>query len=214
MERPIEVYVFGDGPKTALVMAGVHGDEFSGVEVAQSLISALSAMPMSALVGMRVVVMPLANPDGYAACTRQNAREIDINRNFPGDDFGAGAKEGPYYGGEAAASEPETQAIMDVVTRHEPWLIISLHAPLACVNYNGPSLEVAQRISQSTGLPPTGDIGYPTPGSMGNYYGRDRRLPLITLELPKDDIDPGRYAEVLLEAVGVAENPESRSYSP
>lgn len=202
--RPIEVHVYGKGPRTAMVMAGVHGDEQNGVEVVRILQTALAQLPESALAGTRVVVMPVANPDGYAANTRQNANGIDLNRNFPDKSFGSGAQSGEYFGGAAAASEPETRAIMDVICGHEPYLVVSLHEALACVNYNGPSLEVAQRMSDALGLPVTSDIGYPCPGSMGNYYGFDLNLPLITLELPKEEVDAALYSGVLMDVMGVA----------
>ncbi len=202
--REIDVQVFGSGGRTVLVMAGVHGDEADGVEVVRALRNIVCDLPGAALGGARLVLMPLANPDGAAAETRQNARGIDINRNFPERDFGTGEKSGQYYGGEVAASEPETRAIMSVVNEYQPELTISLHSPLGCVNYNGPSEEIAQRISELTGLPTMGDIGYPCPGSMGNYYGRERQIPLITLELPRDPIDPEQYARVILRVLGLS----------
>lgn len=183
------------------MIAGVHGDEPTGVEVTRWLLANLSDASDEMPGGTRVVVVPCANPDGYDAGTRVNANLIDINRNFPTRDFGTGERSGQYYGGEAPASEPETQAIMGVIDRYRPELIISLHAPLACVNYNGPSIRIAERISRATGLPAVADIGYPCPGSMGTYYGQERGIPLITLELPRDDADPARYAGVLLEVL-------------
>ena len=87
---------------------------------------------------------------------------------------------------------------MSVVAEYKPSLIISLHSALACVNYNGACIRAARRISKATGLPVMGDIGYPCPGSMGNYYGFDKRLPVITLELPEEKIDASAYAEILL----------------
>ena len=53
------------------------------------------------------------------------------------------------------------------------------------------------------GLPTKGDIGYPCPGSMGAYYGWERELPVITLELPKDGFEPSDYARVLLDVLGL-----------
>ena len=241
VRRPIELHVFGSSRKAVMVMAGVHGDEPRGVEVARRLIEKLTKLDEGELGGTRVVVMPLANPDGHALGTRKNANGIDINRNFPTKDFGAHhtvfrdfgdsmaqanedsretseqaaplqdpnpetsayGKSGKFYGGETAASEPETQAIMTVISRHKPRLIVSLHEPLACVNYNGPSIRIARRISKLTGLPVTGDVGYPCPGSMGTYYGFERRLPLITLELPQGEIDTEFYSAILLETLGV-----------
>lgn len=201
--RPIEVHAFGIGPKTTLIMAGVHGDEQDGVEVVRAVASRLSDLDVNTLEGQRVVVMPCANPDGYAANTRQNANGIDINRNFPDKTFGTGKKSKKFNGGKTAASEPETKAILDVVARFRPSLIISLHEALACVNYNGPCIRPARRISKATGLPAVGDVGYPTPGSMGNYFGFDKRLPVITLELPKEKVDCAEYARMLLDVLGI-----------
>lgn len=201
--RPIEVYVFGSGPKTTLIMAGVHGDEQRGVDIVRSIHSILSETSPDVLDGRRIVLMPCANPDGYAANTRQNANGVDINRNFPDKTFGTGKKSRKFYGGKVAASEPETQAIMHVVNEHRPQLIVSIHSSLACVNYNGPCVRIARRISKATGLPVVGDIGYPCPGSMGNYYGFDMRLPVITLELPREDVDVSDYPGILLEVLGI-----------
>lgn len=209
-QRPIEVHVFGEGPKTTLIMAAVHGDEQDGVEVLREIQSTLSSAEKGTLDGHRIVLMPCANPDGYAANTRQNANKIDLNRNFPDKTFGTGKKTKKFYGGRVAASEPETKAIMGVVERFGPSLIISLHSALACVNYNGACIRVAKRISKAVGLPVVGDVGYPCPGSMGNYYGFDKKLPVITLELPKEPADPTHYAETLL-AVATGQIANSKS---
>jgi len=202
-QRPIQVLTFGSGPKTTLIMAGVHGDERRGVDIVRAIQRMLSEMPPDMLDGQRIVLMPCANPDGYAANTRQNANGVDINRNFPDKTFGTGKKSRKFYGGKVAASEPETQAIMQVVSDYRPKLILSLHANLACVNYNGPCVRLARRISKATGLPVVSDIGYPCPGSMGNYYGFDKRLPVITLELPKQDVDISDYPGMLLGILGI-----------
>jgi murein peptide amidase A len=199
--REIEAFVFGSGDRTAMVMSAVHGDEPSGVRVVEALLARLESMPEGSPGGTRLVVMPRANPDGLEAGTRQNANGVDLNRNFPSEAFGTGEKSGNYYGGESAASEPETRVIMKLIEDCSPFLIISLHAALACVNYNGPSLEVAEKLSAATGLPVTDDVGYPCPGSMGQYYGHERKMPLITLELPKEEIDSGEYARILLEII-------------
>jgi len=201
--RPIEVHTFGSGPKTVMIMAGVHGDETGGVDVVRALLDRLFQLPAGSFDGQRIVVIPCANPDGYAANTRQNANRIDLNRNFPDKTFGTGKKSKKFNGGKVAASEPETRAIMSVVAGYRPRVIISLHEALACVNYNGSCVRLARKISKATGLPVVGDIGYPCPGSMGNYYGLDKRVPVITLELPKEPIDVTEYAQMLLGIFGM-----------
>ncbi len=195
--RPIEVLSFGEGERTILLMAGVHGDEKCGVGLVGSLLARLRACER---LDDRIVVIPLANPDGYEAGTRRNARGIDINRNFPTKDF-VGTEDAP--GGVVPASEPETRAILDVVRRFEPHLIITLHEPLACVNYNGSrAAPIAERMSECCGLPAKGDIGYPCPGSMGTYYGWERELPVITLELPPEG-DLSAVEQAVLRELGI-----------
>jgi hypothetical protein len=34
----------------------------------------------------------------------------------------------------------------------------------------------------------------------GNYFGFDKRLPVITLELPKEKVDSSAYASIILES--------------
>ena len=65
--------------------------------------------------------------------------------------------------------------------------ILSIHAPFRVVNYDGPAEELAEKISKITGYKVQKDIGYPTPGSFGNYAGVERKIPTITLELPEDE---------------------------
>jgi len=97
--RPIELYVFGKSPKTALVMSAVHGDEPDGVHVVNSMLASLTEMPHGSLGDTRVVLLPVANPDGHAAGTRSNANGIDLNRNFPDKLFGTGETSGKFFGG-------------------------------------------------------------------------------------------------------------------
>ncbi|MDI6827063.1 MAG: M14 family zinc carboxypeptidase, partial [Armatimonadota bacterium] len=124
-----------------------------------------------------------------------------INRNFPTKDF-AGGEDAP--GGIKPASEPETKAILDVVSRFKPRLIITLHSSLNCVNYNGESaIDIAKQISEVCGLEVKGDIGYPCPGSMGTYYGWEHELPVITLELPPDGADLKPIEQAILHVLGL-----------
>ena len=38
-------------------------------------------------------------------------------------------------------------------------------------------------MAEANGYPMCQDIGYPTPGSLGSYAGKDLNIPVITLEL-------------------------------
>jgi protein MpaA len=186
--RPIQLYTFGAGPRPVLVMAAIHGNEPTSFDVARGLIEELRVQPQSAA-GVPVVVIPIANPDGLAAGTRTSANKVDLNRNFPASNWsgkGQGARSKNNYGGAASASEPETNVLMHTIDRLQPRLIISVHSmDSPCNNYDGPAQRIAELMSRYNRYPAKGNIGYPTPGSLGSWAGIDRQIPMITLELPR-----------------------------
>ena len=58
------------------------------------------------------------------------------------------------------------------------------------VNFNGDCENLALAMGKKNGLIAKGDIGYPTPGSLGTYTGWERNLPTITLEILRGQ-EPG-----------------------
>lgn len=178
--EPIEMVTFGGGERPVLVLGAIHGDESTSVVLTRALVAELRKTP-SAAGGVPVAVIPVMNPDGVAAGTRTNARRVDLNRNFPATNFAANTRRG-----REALSEPESQALADVIERLRPRLILSVHSmDKPCNNYDGPAKAVAERMSQLNGYPAAGTIGYPTPGSLGSWAGIDKAIPVITLELPR-----------------------------
>jgi protein MpaA len=185
--RPLFVDVFGAGPPTTLVIGGIHGDEPSGIEIARRLAEFLEQNPQAAR-GRAVAVLVAANPDGAARHTRANANGADLNRNFPAHNWRAGTNARAGYGGPAPASEPETQALIRAIEILRPDRIFSLHSTAGgrpCNNYDGPAAGLARLMAERNGYPVLASIGHPTPGSLGNWAGVDRGLPVITLELPE-----------------------------
>jgi protein MpaA len=185
--RPIELYSFGAvaGGRPVLVMGAIHGSEPTSADVSRGLLAALQKTP-SLAGGVPVVIIPVANPDGLAAGTRVNAHHIDLNRNFPASNWSTRAKRMNNYGGGSSGSEPETIALMKVIEQYQPRLIISVHSmDEPTNNYDGPAQAIAELMSRLNGYPPKATIGYPTPGSLGSWAGIDRKIPMITLELPR-----------------------------
>ena len=91
------------------------------------------------------------------------------------------------FGGDEPASEPETISVMGAVERYQPSRIIAIHSiggHRHCNNYDGPGRAVATAMGRANGYPVMASIGYPTPGSLGTWAGRERRIATITLELP------------------------------
>ncbi len=188
--RPIWGATFGAGPAPLLVIGGVHGDEPSSVEACVALARRLAAGAPAA----PLVLVPALNPDGLARGAKNSARDVDLNRNFPSRNWQAAHAPG-YFSGAAPLSEPETRLVAALVDRHGVRGVVAVHAPFACVNYDGPAAAWAEFVAAACGWPARGDIGYPTPGSLGSWLGVDRGMPVLTLELP-----PGPHAAFGREA--------------
>jgi beta-N-acetylhexosaminidase len=110
-----------------VVVGEVHGNERAGRAVIRQL------RRMEPPRGVRVITVKSANPDGAAANTRQNARGVDLNRNFPHRWRGGGGPFDIYYPGPRAASEPETAAMMRLIRRERPDVTLWYHQHLAMV---------------------------------------------------------------------------------
>ena len=162
-----------------LIIAGVHGDETEGVVATQTMLQDHTAQLKKA----HIAVIPIVNPDGYNAGTRQNSRGIDLNRNLPTKDWTSLVANERYFPGTQPNSEPENQSLIKYVDQLKPELIISLHSyTIPMLNSNGDCAEVATKIAKKVGYPVSRTIGYPTPGCLGTYYGLERNIPVITYE--------------------------------
>lgn len=175
-----------------LVIGGIHGDEFSSVSVVFKWMNILNQFH-SGLFHWRFI--PAVNPDGLLVddSQRQNARGIDLNRNFPTADWDDLAEEywvertyrNPRrYPGEGAMSEPETQFLVEQIAEFDPDIVISMHAPYHLVDYDGPP-SAPNRLG---GLY-LRELGV-YPGSLGNYFGVDKARPIVTIELKSAGIMP------------------------
>ena len=175
--------------RNILIIGVFHGDEPQGKYLIEKYLTQKKYY-ISKGVGS-VLFIPCLNPDGLKNNTRTNANGVDLNRNFPTKNWGedgssAGENSSDYFGGESAGSEIETQFVIDVIEKYKPKLILTLHAPYKIVNYDGPAIEVAKKISAIVDYPVEENIGYPTPGSFGTYCGIERNIPIITLELDEE----------------------------
>jgi hypothetical protein len=132
-------------------------------------------------------VVPMVNPDGNNKVWtsnnmwRKNTREgygVDINRNYPyawGTCNGSsGSTSSDTYRGPSAGSEPETQAMMGLVSRVKPVLSISYHSyselviyPYGCDNQHTPDRETVESVGRqlASRLPKDGASGTYDPGT-------------------------------------------------
>jgi len=182
--RPIEATEYGSGDWRVYLIAGIHGDERPGVENVERMRDLLET---ESLPNVRLRMVADANPDGTANDTRKNARGVDLNRNWPASNFSSAQGRG-----SAPLSEPETAAVFADMERFQPDLIIVLHAARRgpYVNYDGPARPLASRFADAAeevqeGWHAKGEMGYPTPGSIGSLVGVDRGMPILTVELKR-----------------------------
>jgi hypothetical protein len=75
-------------------------------------------------------------------------------------------------------SEPETRWLRDQIEEFKPDLIISIHAPFGILDYDGPA-----RQPKRFGHLNLNRLGI-YPGSLGNFGGVHKNMPVITIELP------------------------------
>lgn len=192
--RDYEPALPSDDTKRIMVVGGIHGDELTAVSIVFNWIDWLQE-PDAAQHHWRMI--PLANPDGLMARppTRFNANGVDLNRNFQTPDWDKNAqrywvertrKDARRYPGETAGSEVETRWLQAQIEEFHPDLVISIHAPYNLLDYDGEVPEPTR-----FGRLVLNRLGV-YPGSMGNYCGLHKRIPIITIELPNATSMPGR----------------------
>ena len=194
--RPIGYEVYGEGSETVLYIASIHGNEPAGTPLLNALARRLESGRLS-LGDTRVVLIPISNPDGYERKRRYNANGVDLNRNFPADNFRAKRRHG-----NKPLSQPESRAIFDAIERFRPSCIISIHQDGACIDFDGPARELARSMSKAgkLKLKRLGSL----PGSLGSYAGNQLGIPVVTVELPgglqglNEDALWSRYGSILL----------------
>ena len=201
--RPIECLEFGAGDDVVLIMASIHGNEPAGTPLVRRLANHLADQP-DLLRGHRLLIVPAANPDGLAHGKRQNARGVDLNRNFPANNYTSASGHG-----SSALSEPESRALHQFLLDRKPRRIVSLHQPAnygtACIDYDGPAEPLARAMAAQADLP-VRRLGGKN-GSLGSFAGVGLGIPTITIELPKNasSLDGealwAKYGKMLLAAI-------------
>ena len=180
--------------KRVMIIGGIHGDEYSSTSVVFKWMTMIQEKG-HAQFDWRF--LPSANPDGLLRNKpqRQNANNVDLNRNFLTQDWYEQAtskwrskynSDPRRFPGDSPASEPEVKWIIQQITDFNPAAIISLHAPYGRVDFDGPP-EGPTKLGALTAI----RLGV-FPGSLGNYTGVDLKIPTVTLELPSADKIPAK----------------------
>lgn len=107
---PVHVFDADEAGPTAIIEAGIHGDEVAGVHALEELLEA-DIRPDRG----RLIVIPVMNPPAYRARQRAAPDGLDLNRCFPGDP-------------EAEAREQRlAHRFMQLMEDERPALLATLH---------------------------------------------------------------------------------------
>lgn len=178
---PLEVFWSEKSSKERFLwIGGVHGDEPEGVELAQQLLAWLQKN--NDQVQSSWSLIPCLNVDGYRKNQRTNERGVDLNRNFPTPDWSPEFQKPRYYPGPSAGSEIETQALVQWIEKFQPTCIVHFHSWQPCVVYTGATGKHYAEILGDQKYIAREDIGYPTPGSLGQYGWFVHEIPVICIE--------------------------------
>lgn len=160
-----------------LIVAGIHGDEVSGIRAAEML----GELPLDS---GKLFWIPAANLYGAENNRRKTRDDRDLNRNFPGDPDGNSTK-------QLAAGI--TREILEI----QPDLILDLHEATAWEDgwdNLGNSVifadldPVADLIFElmDTETPPNFFSSPPT-GSLNAWFSTECAIPVLTLEASRED---------------------------
>jgi len=165
-----------DGKPVYYVQGAIHGNESAAaedsMEFAIDIVNQAKANPkVSALLDrLRVIIVPLVNPDGYAhtpsprrancdsatpltpplTCPTSTSQGVDMNRNYP---LGWGSNIGVSFAqrGKGPGSEPEVQNTMSIIASHQVTALITAHTNERAIFYPPFDLNAGDTPELNTG---------------------------------------------------------------
>jgi protein MpaA len=193
----IRAYFWGHGNSYVYILGAIHGNESNSSQLVGRIKELLEKKFSHRNKAVTFIMIPCLNPDGTYLNHRNNANNVDLNRNFPIRDCSDKDKLNRYNKSFLEPLQPEILALLHLCMAYPPSLIYSIHQPFNLINYDGPAATIALEIQRFTGMRIVPDIGYSTPGSLGEYFGTLKKVPVITLELPSTG--KGNYWQDLLD---------------
>src|SRR4051812_12968341 len=165
-----------DGKPVFYVQGSIHGNESAAaedsMEFAIDIVNQSKANPaVSALLDhVRVIIVPLVNPDGYAhtpsprrancdsatpltpplTCPTSTSQGVDMNRNYP---LGWGSNIGVSFAqrGSGPGSEPEVKNTMSIIASHQVTALITAHTNERAIFYPPFDLNAGDTPELNTG---------------------------------------------------------------
>jgi Zinc carboxypeptidase len=155
-----------DGKPVYFNMGAIHGNETPAAEDSMEFaidvvnLSKTNPKVKALLDEVRIIDMPLVNPDGYDTGTapqrRANNNGVDMNRNYP---FGWGSNIGVEFSnrGSGPGSEPEVKNTMEIVQKHQVVVLTTQHTNSRAIFYPGLDVPAGHTPELNTGYQALGD---------------------------------------------------------
>ena len=207
--NPIDIYRFGQGPTTIVLIGGIHGGyEWNTILLAYEMIDYFEQSPSEIPSGFSLYIIPAANPDGLATIIghtgrfsaqelpagttagRFNANGVDLNRNWDCK----WQKEAQWQtetisAGSAPFSEPETRLVSDFLTSLPAAAVIWWHSampgvfPGGCNDRFPAALALADDYSSGSTYPVQKEfVSYHVTGDASDWLSL-QGIPSISVEL-------------------------------
>jgi len=182
--REITGYEIGSGEECLLFFGGIHGNERGTVDLMNLFVAELQAHPELISADKTLIVIPLANPDGYLDREdKLNANEVNLNRNFSTDNWIKQEGDKETFAGHSPFSEAESRVLRDVVNECDPSIMIAYHSQGALVSpeFNEESLRLADWYAAHTGYEYFDEWDYA--GTATRWFVETTEKAAITVEL-------------------------------
>ena len=189
--RPIESLTLGSGPMRIAILASLHGDESQSTALVEELANYLHQHPRN-LQNATVLLVKCPNPDGFSVHSPYNVHGVDINRNFPADNWKllelnrAGCK---------PKSEAETQVAVRLLTDFHPSLVVHVKDSRrgGVVNFEGNVAARAEQMADQLSCRVVEGLGAKTSGSIENFALTRLACPSLTLLLIREQTDQAAW---------------------
>jgi len=112
LNNPIYKYEIGNGETRVFIWSQMHGNESTTTKAVFDLLNLLnsdSEIGAKLLQKFTFCFLPMVNPDGALAYTRENANQVDLNRDAQ------------------ALTQPESKVLRNVFTEFNPHFCYNLH---------------------------------------------------------------------------------------
>jgi len=164
-----------------LVIAGLNGEDRVAVRWLEQLVDTMASRP-ELTNNIEVVFFRAGNPDGLVRKTRNNARGVPLNRNFPSRGYR------PVVGVPSfavPASEVETRVILDTLYSFRPRRVIHLSSTTGAAQtlYNLKAKASAVELERTAQFKPVQLDPEQSPGSLEDFADGTLEATVLSLKV-------------------------------